>query len=139
MPWYTAGKTSSRPTLSIFLVIAFQAVLGILLSLLAVNEIKTQYFSDQALPRGSASWSPPQFCSSSRHWPVQASQVVRWLSLILASTAVLAGGLGMLFYKRHVGFDFTPMLFEWLLIVSALVSVWWWVLFMRRRVRERFH
>ena len=50
MPWNTADKNSSRPTLSIVLVIAFQALLGSLLLVLALRVIRLEYFSDQAFP-----------------------------------------------------------------------------------------
>jgi lysylphosphatidylglycerol synthetase-like protein (DUF2156 family) len=144
MWWNTADKSSPRPTLSIVLVIAFQALLGTLLLILALRVIRLEYFSDQAFPDPGAAESIAVIllvailCIVAAIGLFKLRNWSRWLSLILVSAAVLAGGLGVLFYKRHEGFDFTPQLFALLLIVSVLVSVWWWILFMLRGVRERF-
>jgi lysylphosphatidylglycerol synthetase-like protein (DUF2156 family) len=145
MPWNTADKNSSRPTLSIVLVIAFQALLGSLLLVLALRVIRLEYFSDQAFPDPGAAQGLATIllvailCIVNAIGLFKLRNWSRWLSLLLSSVAVLAGGLGVLFYKRHEGFDFTPQLFELLLIVSVLVSIWWWILFMLRGVREQFH
>lgn len=145
MWWHSSEGRPPRPSFSIVLVVAFQALLGLLILLLVGRGIRVEYFSDQAYPDPGTPQVIVTMSVTAVLWIVSATGLfnlrnwARRLSLILASIALLAGGLGVLFYKRHIGFDFTPQAFDLLLIVSIMVSGWWWTLFTRRKVREQFH
>jgi hypothetical protein len=144
MWWQPADEGPDRPTVSIVLVIAFQVLVGVLTLLFAVKETWLQYFSGQAFPDPGTPQSLSIMFAVAVFWIACAIGLFklrnwsRWLSLALASTAVIVGGLGMLLYKQQVAFDFTPFFFELLLKVSILVSAWWWILLTRKDVREQF-
>ena len=144
MWWQPADKEPDRPTVSIVLVIAFQSLVGVLTLLLAAKEAWFEY-SDQAYPDPGTPQSLGIMFAIGALWIACAIGLfnlrnwARWLSLVLASIALIAGGLGMLFYKRQAGFDFGPFFFEMLTKVSAVVSAWWWLLFTRKGVCEQFH
>ena len=142
--WWQPDEGPLRPTISIVLVITFQALLGALTLLFAVRGILVEY-SDQAFPEPGTPQIIGIMLAIAALWIVSAIGLFKlrnwskWLSLALASTAAIVGGLGMLLYKQQSGFDFGPFFFEMLTKVSVLVSAWWWILFTRKGVREQFH
>ncbi len=141
---HPADERRKRPTLSIVLVIAFQAILGVLILLLVVRAMRVEYFSGQAYPDPGVPRLLGSMLALAILWIANAIGLCmllnwsRWLSLILASAGVLGGSLGVMLYQRQPGFDFTPLLFELLLSVSVVVSVWWWIVFTRKAVRAQF-
>lgn len=142
--WWQPDEGPIRPTISIVLVIAFQALLGALTLLFAVRGILVEY-SDQAFPEPGTPQIIGIMLAIAALWTASAIGLFKlrnwskWLSLILVSMGVLGGGLGMLLYEQQPGFDFTPFFLEMLLKGSVLVSAWWWIVFTRKGVREQFH
>ena len=142
--WWQPDEGPLRPTISIVLVIAFQALLGALTLLFAVRGILVEY-SDQAFPEPGTPQIIGIMLAIAALWTASAIGLFKlrnwskWLSLILVSMGVLGGGLGMLLYEQQPGFDFTPFFLEMLLKGSVLVSAWWWIVFTRKGVREQFH
>jgi hypothetical protein len=143
--WWQPDEGPIRPTISIVLVIAFQALLGALILLFAVRGIWTEYLSGKSFPDPGTPQVLGIILAIAGLWIASAIGLFKlrnwskWLSLILVSTGVLGGGLGMLLYEQQPGFDFTPFFLEMLLKGSVLVSAWWWILFTRKGVREQFH
>jgi hypothetical protein len=61
-----------------------------------------------------------------------------WLTLILATASLCAAVVEKAVYKRHAGFDFTPGLLEDAIWVLIPVSLWWWLVLRRKRVKAQF-
>jgi hypothetical protein len=135
-----------RPSPAIALVIAFQALLAILFLLPAGRGIWTlNRLPDDPKAATTIEDLLGLLFLIAILWIVIAIGMFklrkwfRWLSLILVSAAVLAGGFGKIFYKRSPGFDFTPALIELSLWISIPLSVWWWIVLNLPGVRRQFH
>jgi hypothetical protein len=62
----------------------------------------------------------------------------RWLTLVLATVPLCAVVVEKVIYKRHPGFDFTPALLEYAIWALVPISLWWWLVFTRKRVKTLF-
>ena len=62
----------------------------------------------------------------------------RRLTLILATLPLCAVAMEKGIYKRQIGFDITPMLLEFGIWALVPISLWWWLVFTRKRVKAQF-
>ena len=145
MWWMSYDANYERPTLSIGLVIALQALLASTALFYTGMGVWIEFSGDHVLPTPGFYPALAAMIAVTSLLAVSAFGLFKlrnwaiWLSLGLVSVVVLTGALGLLLYKRGPAFDFTPFLFELLLKGSLPVCVWWWILFTRHGVREQFH
>jgi lysylphosphatidylglycerol synthetase-like protein (DUF2156 family) len=62
----------------------------------------------------------------------------KWLTLILATVPLCAVVVEKAIYRRHPGFDFTPALLGYAIWALVPISLWWWLVFTRKRVKAQF-
>ena len=62
----------------------------------------------------------------------------RWLTLILATVPLCAVVVEKAIYKRHPGFDFTPMFLTSSIWALVPIGLWWWLVLTRKRVMAQF-
>ena len=62
----------------------------------------------------------------------------KWLTLFLATVPLCAVAAEKAIYKRHLGFDFTPMLLEYAIWALVPIGLWWWLVFTRKGVKAQF-
>jgi hypothetical protein len=61
-----------------------------------------------------------------------------WLTLILATVPLCVVVMEKAIYKRHPGFDFTEVFLRYAIWALVPISLWWWLVFTRKRVKARF-
>ena len=134
-----------RPSASIIAVAAFQLLVGILTLILFKRGILLDYFSGQASVPPNDLLLLGELLGTAILEIVTAIGLLRlknWarlLSLAMAALSLCACVLAVALYKRLPGIDFTPELLKMGLWVVIPVSIWWWILFTRGRVRAQFH
>ncbi|MFZ3334068.1 MAG: hypothetical protein WA197_25790 [Candidatus Acidiferrales bacterium] len=62
----------------------------------------------------------------------------RWLTLVLATVPLCAVVVEKAIHKRQSGFDFAPMFLEFAIWLLVPISLWWWLVFTRERVKAQF-
>lgn len=141
------GRSSTRPSPAVALIVAFQALLGILILLFVTRGARLEYieYSTEAVHDPGRAVGTVIMLLIGLLWIAISIGMFklrdwsRWLTLILVSVALLAGSLSMIFYKRQPGFDFTPALIRFSLWLSVPMSTWWWIVLSLPGVREQFH
>jgi len=133
-------------TLAIAAVAVFQflvAALGVVLFARGVRIEIAEYSAEHALPPDA--WyalggmlTTVVVCAVSATGLLTRRMWARWLTLILATVPLCAVVLEKAIYKRHSGFDFTPDVLEYAIWTLVPISLWWWLVLTRKRVKAQF-
>jgi len=136
----------TRPTLAITAVVVFQfliAALGLILFARGVHIEIAEYSAEYT--HASGVWyafggllATITVCAVSALGLLMRRTWARWLTLILATVPLCAVMVEKAIYKRHPGFDFTPVFIEYAIWALVPISLWWWLVFTRRRVKAQF-
>jgi hypothetical protein len=135
-----------RPTTSIIAVAVFQIVGSVLTLVLFRRGVRIFYFSDQSSVPANALFVLCSLLGTALLEIVTAIGLLRlknWarqMSLCIATVPLcVVVTIAATLRKPHPPWDFTALLVELALWVLIPVSIWWWIVFTRKRIRAQFH
>jgi hypothetical protein len=139
-------STAKLPTLAVIVVVVFQfliAALGLILFGRGVRIEIAEYSAEYTRPADvwyalGGLLAIIVVCAVSATGLLMRRAWARWLTLILATVPLCVVVLEKAIYKRHPGFDFTPVFLEYGLWALVPISLWWWLVFTRKRVKAQF-
>lgn len=139
-------SSADRPTLAVIAVAVFQfliAALGLILFVrgvrIEIGEYSAEYtHSPDVWYAFGGLLATVVVCAVSATGLLMHRMWARWLTLILATVPLCAVAAVKAIYKRHPGFDFTPMLLEYAIGALVPIGLWWWLVFTRKRVKAQF-
>jgi len=139
-------SSAKLPRLAVIAVVVFQfliAALGLFLFARGVRIEIAEYSAEYTHPPDA--WyalggllTTSVVCVVSATGLLMGRMWARWLTLILATVPLCAVVLEKVIYQRRPGFDFTPVLLEYAIWALVPISVWWWLVFTRKRVKAQF-
>ncbi len=139
-------SSAKLPTLPVIAVTVFQflvAALGLFLFVRGVRIEIAEYSAEYTHPPDA--WyvlggllASAVVCAVSATGLLMRRMWARWLTLILGTVPLCAVAVEKAIYKRHPGFDFTPVFLEYALWALVPISLWWWLVFTRKRVKAQF-
>jgi hypothetical protein len=140
-------SSAKLPTLPVIAVVVFQfliAALGLILFARSVRIEIVEYSVEYIHPPdlwyafGGLLATIIIACAVSATGLLMRRIWARWLTLVLATVPLCAVVVEKAIYKRHPGFDFTPAFLEYAIWALVPISLWWWLVFTRRRVKTQF-
>ncbi len=139
-------SSAKRPTLAVIAVIVFQflvAALGLILFARGVRIEIAEYSAEYIHPTDvwyafGGLLATIFVCAVSATGLLMRRMWARWLTLILATVPLCAVVVEKAIYQRHPGFDFTPVFLEYAIWALVPISLWWWIVFTRKRVKAQF-
>jgi|SRR5580658_1297908 uncharacterized membrane protein (DUF2068 family) len=139
-------SSAKLPALAVIAVVGFQflvAALGLILSArgvrieIAENSAEYIHPPDVWYALGGL-LATIVVCSVSATGLLMRRMWARWLTLILATVPLCVVVVEKAIYKRHPGFDFTPAFLRCAIWALVPISLWWWLVFTRKRVKAKF-
>jgi lysylphosphatidylglycerol synthetase-like protein (DUF2156 family) len=140
------GSNAKLPMLAVIAVVVFQflvAALGLILFARGLRIEMAEYSAEYTHPPDA--WyafggllTTIVVCAVSATGLLMRQRWARWLTLILATVPLCAVVVEKAIYKRHPGFDFTPALLGYAIWALVPISLWWWLVFTRKRVKAQF-
>lgn len=139
-------SSAKLPTLAVIAVVVFQFLVAALALILFARGVRIE------IAEHSAEYTHPPdvwyalgellativVCAVSATGLLMRRMWARWLSLILATVPLCAVVVEKAVYKRHPGFDFTPVFLEYAIWALVPISLWWWLVLTRKRVKAQF-
>ena len=139
-------SSTKLPTLAVIAVAAFQFLIAALALILFVRGVRVE------MAEYSAEYiHPPDVwydfggllaiiivCTVSATGLLRRRMWAWWLTLILATVPLCAVVVEKAIYKRHPGFDFTPMFLTSSIWALVPIGLWWWLVLTRKRVMAQF-
>jgi hypothetical protein len=140
------GSSAKLPTLAVIVVVVFQilvAALGLILFARGVRIEIAEYSAESTHPPDvwfafGGLLATIVVCAVSATGLLMRRVWARWLTLFLATVPLCAVLAEKAIYKRHRGFDFTQGLLGYAIWALVPVSLWWWLVFTRERVKAQF-
>ncbi|MGB2590239.1 MAG: hypothetical protein WBG02_16120 [Candidatus Acidiferrum sp.] len=142
----TDKSGAKLPTFSIIAVAVFQfliAALGLILFARGLQFEIAEYSTEYTHPPNA--WyalggllTTVVVCAVTATGLAMRRKWAMWLTLILATVPLCAVLVEEAIYKRHAGFDFTPVFLEYAIWTVVPISLWWWLVFTRKRVKAQF-
>jgi hypothetical protein len=138
--------SAKLPRLAVIAVVVFQfliAVLGLILLARGVRIETAQYSVEYFYPPDlwyafGGLLATIIVCAVSATGLLMRRMWARWLTLVLATVPLSTVVVEKAIYKRHPGFDFTPAFLEYAIWALVPISLWWWLVFTRKRVKTQF-
>ena len=139
-------SSAKLPTWAVIAVVVFQflvAALGLILFARGVRIEIGEYSAEYTHPADvwyalGGLLATIIVCSVSATGLLMRRMWARWLTLILATVPLCAVVVEKAIYKRQPGLDFTPVFLEDAIWALVPISLWWWLVFTRKRVKAQF-
>jgi hypothetical protein len=139
-------SSAKLPTLAVRAVVVFQFMIAALGMILFARGVKIEAVEHSAESAHSMeAWyalggllAVIAVCAISATGLLMRRMWARWLTLILATVPLCAVAAEKAIYKRHAGFDFTPVLLEYAIWMLVPISLWWWLVLTREPVKAQF-
>lgn len=139
-------SSAKLPRLAVIAVVVFQfliAALGLFLFARGVRIEIAEYSAEYTHPPDAwyalgALLTTIVVCAVTATGLLMRRMWARWLTLILATVPLCAAVVEKEIYKRHPGFDFTSAFLGYAIWALVPISLWWWLVFTRKRVKAQF-
>jgi|SRR5580658_383217 hypothetical protein len=146
-PARTSGLNNARPrpTISIIAVAVFQIAVSVLTLAVFERAARMIYFSDQTSAPANTPFGLCTLLGTALLELITAIGLLRLkngarqMSLCIVTVPLCVFAIAATLRKPHPPWDFTALLLELALWVLIPVSIWWWILFTRKRIRAQFH
>ena len=138
--------SAKLPTMAVTAVVVFQflvAALGLILFARGVRIEIAEYSAEYTHPADvwyafGGLLATIVACAVSATGLLMRRMWARLLTLILATIPLCAVVVEKAIHKRHRGFDFTPGFLAYAIWALVPISLWWWLVFTRKRVKGQF-
>jgi uncharacterized membrane protein len=146
-PHRTSGLNSGRPrpTISIIAVAVFQIVASVFTLVMFERIVREFYFSDRSSVPANAPFGLGTLLGTALLEIITAIGLLRlkkWarqMSLCIATIPLCAFTIAATLRKPDPPWDWTALVLELALWVLIPVTIWWWIVFTRKRIRAQFH
>jgi hypothetical protein len=139
-------SSAKLPTLAVIAVAVFQFLVAALVLILFARGVRieiAEYSAESAHPPDvwyvlGGLLATILVCAVSATGLLMRRMWARWLTLILATVPLCVVVVEKAIYKRHPGFDFASVFLEYAIWALVPISLWWWLVFTRKRVKAQF-